>query len=80
MSTIDELDRASLMVAESDRQLADRWIYCDLVHADELSSVFAGTTLEDRWHEAVPFIARVIEVIEWTYSPFVSVAGLIVGS
>ena len=52
----------------SDRQLADRWIYCDLVHADELSSVFAGTTLEDRWHEAVPFIARVIQVIEWTYS------------
>jgi len=52
----------------SDRQLADRWIYCDLVHADELNSEFAGTSLEDRWHEAVPFVARVVEVIEWTYS------------
>lgn len=51
----------------SDRFLMDRWLYGDLVHADDLSEKTVGTSLADRYRAAAHLIARVAEILERTY-------------
>lgn len=51
----------------SDRFLMDRWLYGDLVHADDLSEKTVGTSLADRYRAAAHLVARLAEILERTY-------------
>lgn len=51
----------------SDSFLMDRWLYGDLVHADDLSKVTTGVPIKDRFHAAAHSIARIAIMVEATY-------------
>lgn len=48
----------------TDRMLANRWLYADLVHADPLQPEYNEISFEDRFRAGCEVIARICSVVE----------------